>query len=74
MDFVRSSGTDSWSFILAVVLLLVEGQDGRASVIRDSAGIVMEVDDPVRDGCYTFEQIGMLLFMLGDVQDPSRDS
>jgi hypothetical protein len=41
-----------------VVLHLVEVQDHSPPVFRDGAGVIMEANDPIRPGVFTFEQIG----------------
>jgi hypothetical protein len=58
LGFVLSSGIIPWTYIKSVVLHLVETQEHYPPVFRDDAGVIMEADDPVRPGVFTFEQIG----------------
>lgn len=58
LDFVRSSGVDSWEFIFSVIQRLVVVEEGYSSIIRDSHDIVVDPIDRVRSGVFTFEQVG----------------
>lgn len=58
LDFVLASGVSSWTYILSVVLYLVDAQDQSQSVLRDAAGAIVEPNDPILPGVFSFEQIG----------------
>jgi hypothetical protein len=58
LEFVLSSGIIPWTYIKSVVAHLVEAPDHFPPVFRDDAGVIMEANDPIRPGVFTFEQIG----------------
>lgn len=58
LEFVKRSGNDSWRYILDVVNQLVEPSPGHKPIIRDGAGVAVELSMSTAEGVYWFEQSG----------------